>query len=177
MQTTKTWISDKAHTEIDFSVRHMMISTVRGGFNDFEIKVNGSPEDPENMSGYVEIKTVSVDTRDEQRNNHLRSPDFFDSQKFPSMVFRSTKITRKGEDKYKIVGDLTIRDVTKPVELEGELEGTIKDPYGKERMGFTVTGTINRKDFGLQWNFILETGGVMVGDKVNITIHAEVVAQ
>jgi polyisoprenoid-binding protein YceI len=177
MQTMKNWISDKAHTEIDFSVRHMMISTVRGGFNDFQITVTGSPEDPESMSGYVEIKTSSVDTREDQRNNHLRSPDFFNSEKYPNMTFRSTKVSRIGENRYKIEGDLTIRDVTKRIDLEGEFEGTIKDPYGKERMGFTVTGIINRKDFGLQWNFVLEGGGVMVGDKVNITIHAEVVAQ
>ena len=167
------WVVDKAHSEIEFSVRHMMISTVKGQFKDFEIDLNGSPDEPEKVSVNARIMTASVYTRDETRDGHLRSADFFDAEKHPVMTFKSDKVKALDKNHFEVSGSLTIRDVTKPVTLSAEIEGRIKDPYGKDRIGLSVTGSINRKDFGLQWNMILEGGGLMVGDKVNMAFHLE----
>ncbi|MCE7882965.1 MAG: polyisoprenoid-binding protein [Actinobacteria bacterium ATB1] len=140
---------DPSHTHVGFAVRHMMVSKVRGKFSDV------------------------LDTRDEQRDEHLRSPDFFDVDSHPDMTFHSTSVTRLSDDRYRVDGDLTIRGVTKQVSLDTSFEGGLLDPYGNQRIGFSATGEINREDFGLTWNQALETGGVVVGKKVQIEIEAE----
>jgi polyisoprenoid-binding protein YceI len=171
------WISDPKHSEIEFSARHMMISTVRGNFNKFEIVAFGTHTDPESAKVEVTIDTSSINTRDVDRDNHLKSKDFFDVTKFPEMKFVSTSIKKIDDSKHIIKGKMTIKDVTKEIQMDGELEGVIKDPYGKMRAGITVTGEINREDFSLTWNMILEAGKVMVGNKIKITVHSEMIMQ
>src|SRR5579875_680756 len=176
-QKLTKWVFDKAHSSAEFSVRHMMISNVNGRFNEMEGTIYGSPDNLENAVAEVVIKAASVDTREPQRDNHLRSADFFFAEKYPEIGFRSKKIRKISEDEYKILGDLTIRGVTKEVELKGTFEGSLKDPYGHIRMGITVEGQIDREEWGLKWNSGLETGGIMVGNKVKITVHVEAIQQ
>ncbi|OWP57093.1 MAG: hypothetical protein B2I17_02740 [Thermoplasmatales archaeon B_DKE] len=171
----RNWTVDQSHTTVEFSVRHMMISSVKGFFEKVEGEITGSPEKLQDGHAHIRILTGSVSTRDQTRDGHLKSPDFFYSEKYPSMDFVTTEITGKTGNEYLIKGKLTIRDVTKEVTLDGEMEGTIKDPYGNNRFGFSAEGEINREDFGLKWNSVLETGGVMVGTKVKISIHIEAV--
>lgn len=170
--TEKTWVLDKAHSSMEFSVRHMMISTVRGHFDEFDAVIKGDADDFSTMSANVNIEAVSINTGNEDRDNHLRSDDLFSSEKYKKISFSSKKISLKGED-LEIVGDLTIRDVTKEIKLNGEFGGKIKDPYGNERFGLTASTSINRQDFGIKWNMILEGGGLMVGDKVTLNIALE----
>ena len=171
------WIFDQSHSSAEFSVRHMMISNVNGRFDHMEGFIIGNPETLHLAKAEVIIKTASVNTRDEKRDGHLRSEDFFHSEKFPDLKFVSKRVEKLSGDSYNIYGDLTIRGVTKEVRLKGTLEGVIKDPYGKTRMGITVEGEINREEFGLKWNSVLETGGVMVGNRVKLTVHAEAVRE
>lgn len=171
------WLFDSAHTTADFSVRHMMISRVRGTFGKVTGRIEGSPEDWESANAKVEIEATSVYTREEDRDNHLRSADFLDVENHPKITFTTKKIEKVKGNGYKVLGDLTIRGTSKEVELDGEYEGTIKDPYGNQRVGFTVEGEINRQDFGLKWNSILETGGLLVGDQVDLIVHVEAVKQ
>jgi polyisoprenoid-binding protein YceI len=172
------WKIDPAHTAAHFSVRHLMISNVRGEFT----KVTGSavidPADPTKSSVEVEIDANSVNTREPQRDDHLRSPDFFDVANHPTLTFRSTRIEANGAEELKLTGNLTIRGVTKTVtfDVEGPTP-TIKDPYGNLRVGISAATKINRKDFGLAFHALTETGGVMVGDEVKITLEAELVQQ
>ncbi|MGP6219919.1 YceI family protein [Caldiplasma sukawensis] len=173
----KVWKSDIAHSEIEFRARHMMISTVKGYFTDFEITVVGDESNAENASVEVKIKAASVNTRDKDRDNHLRSSDFFESEKFPDIKFKSNKIEKTGENTYNIYGDLTIKDVTKPIVVKGEVEGIIKDPYGNMRAGIVAEGSLTREEFGLKWNVILEAGKVMVGSKISFTVRSEMVLQ
>jgi len=179
METQKQmkWISDKAHSEIEFSARHMMISTVKGNFGSFEITAFGSDKTPESTKVIVTIDPSSISTRDNDRDNHLKSPDFFDAEKYKEIKFESTSISKKGESEYIIKGNLTIRDVTKEITFHGDLEGIIKDPYGKTRAGITVSGEIVREEFGLKWNMVIEAGKVMVGSKIKFTAHAEMILQ
>lgn len=166
---------DTAHTEAQFKVRHMMISYVRGAFR----KVSGTAaldlESPANSSIEVAIDVNSVETREPDRDKHLRSADFFDVANHPTMTFRSSQITAKGGHRYEMTGNLTLRGTTKPVTLEVETTPEIKDPWGNLRLGATATGKINRKDFGLNFNLPLEGGGVLVGDNVDIAIETELV--
>lgn len=171
----KTWQLDKAHSAMEFSVKHMMISTVRGHFDDFDAEINGDVNDLSTMSAKVTINAGSISTANEDRDKHLRSDDLFSSEKHPKIVFQSKKVALNGED-VEIVGDLTIRDVTREVVLQGEFGGKLIDPYGNERFGLTATTTINRQDFGVKWNMILEGGGLMVGDKVNLSVALEAFA-
>ncbi|MEM0155871.1 MAG: YceI family protein [Thermoplasmataceae archaeon] len=173
--TERTWTIDQAHTSVEFSVRHMMITSVKGVFEKVEGNVTGNPENLENAKARVSIQTGSVSTREDQRDGHLKSQDFFYSEKYPTMDFVTTRIKRKSGNEYTVTGNLTIRDVTKEMTLNGEMEGTIKDPYGNNRFGFSADGELNRDDFGLRWNTPLDNGGVMVGSKVKISIHLEVV--
>ena len=172
----QTWEMDKVHSAVKFGVTHLVISTVEGNFKDFNGKVytkqDGSIDKLE-----ANIKTTSVNTENEQRDNHLRSDDFFASGKFPDMVFVSKSIQNKGNDNYSITGDLTIRGITKSVVLDAKNNGTIKDPWGNSRMGWSASGKINRFDFGLAWSKAIETGGLVVGKDVTITINAEFVAK
>lgn len=171
------WQIDPAHTEVGFGVRHLMISTVKGNFTAVEGSVSIEGDDVETARVDVKIDASSIDTRVEQRDQHLRSPDFLDAETYPYLTFESTKVERVGEDRLKIVGDLTIRDTTREVSLDAQELGRVKDPWGSERAGFTATTEINRRDFGLNWNQALETGGVLVGDRVSITLETELVLQ
>lgn len=171
------WALDKSHSEVNFSVKHMMFATVRGTFKDFSAVIVADPEDLTSAEIDFTIDTNSVDTRDENRDGHLRGEDFFDVEHHKTMTFKSTKIESRTGNEYKMVGDLTIRDVTHPVELNVEFEGTGRDPWGNTKAGFLVTGELNRKDFGLVWNAALETGGVLVSDHVKIEVQLQAAKQ
>jgi len=169
-----TWSFDPSHSSVGFSVRHLMISKVRGHFNKWEGTFDYDESDPTRSKLAVRIDAASIDTREEKRDAHLRSPDFFDAAKYPALTFESTRIERDGDD-YVVTGNLTIRDVTRAVQLKVESLGRTKDPWGGERAGFSASTSINRKDFGLSWNVALETGGVLVGEKIDIGIEIEAV--
>jgi polyisoprenoid-binding protein YceI len=170
-----TWTIDPLHSEVGFSARHMMVSKVRGKFTKFSGDLV-TAENPLASSVNAEIDLSSIDTGAEQRDGHLRSPDFFDTENHPVMTYRSTGIRAKG-DGYVLDGELTLKGVTKNVPLTLELNGFGPDPYGGTRAGFTATGEINRQDFGVTWNAAMEHGGVVVSDKVNIHLEIEAVLQ
>ncbi len=163
---------DSAHSTIGFTAKHMMFTTVRGHFSEFEGQIDIDGDDYTTASGEFKIVTASVNTNSGQRDDHLRSADFFEAEKYPTMSFKSTGVTPKGDD-YIVTGDLTIRDVTRPIELTVTVEGRVqKDPFGKERVGISARGKINRKEFGLNWNVALETGGWLVSETINLEIEA-----
>lgn len=164
-----TYDLDPAHTQISFAARHAMVATVRGRFRDFSGVLDLDGADPSRSSAEVTIQTASIDSGVEQRDAHLRSPDFLDVENYPTMTFRSSRTEVNG-DEYKLHGDLTIKGVSKPVELDIDYNGTATDPYGSLRVGFDGRTTINRKDWGLGWNVALETGGILVGEKVKIEL-------
>jgi polyisoprenoid-binding protein YceI len=171
-----TWQIDPAHTNVEFTVRHMMISNVKGQFQKTSgtVAVNGN--DPASAKIDATIDASSIDTRVDKRDMHLKSPDFLDVAKFPTITFKSTKVEAAGPNKWKVTGDLTLHGVTKPVVLEVEGSGApISDPMGNTRAGASATTTIKRSDFGLTWNKALEAGGVMVGDEVAISIDVEAI--
>lgn len=172
--TPGTYTIDAAHTNVEFAVRHMMISTVKGNFGD----VKGTLIVPEAGQPTVEatIATSSIDTRNEMRDNHLKSADFFDVEKYPEMRFVSTKVERAG-DSYKVTGDLTIKEVTRPLTLSVTEEGAGIDPWGNQKVAFSATGKFSRGEFGLNWNAALETGGVLVSDEVKLSIDVQLVKQ
>ncbi len=172
-----TWKLDPAHTQVEFAVKHMMITTVKGRFTDVEGTIVTDEEDPTASSVEVTIDAASIDTRVEDRDNHLRSADFLDVENHPELTFRSTEVEQVGDNEYRMKGDLTIRGVTRPVELHVEEEGRGRDPWGGTRAGFTATTEISRKEWGLTWNQTLETGGVLVADKVRISISAQAVLE
>jgi polyisoprenoid-binding protein YceI len=166
------WTVDQAHSEVSFRVRHLT-GRVRGHFKDYSTTLMADPAQLTSGNVTVEVKTASVNTENEKRDAHLRSPDFFDVEKFPAMTFKSTKVEASGKD-LAISGDLTIKGVTKPVVLKGTFNGKVTDPWGKERLGFEVSTTIDRRDFGLVWNKLVE-GSSLVGDEVTIDIAIEAV--
>lgn len=173
--TVEKWNVDPAHSSIEFQVKHMMVSKVKGAFKDFSADLNLDPEDLTTASLAFTVDAASIDTRQEARDGHLKSPDFFDVEKYPAITFKSTNIVADGGNEYKVTGDLTVRDVTKPITLNVEYEGTSKDPMsGNMVAGFEGTGKFNRKDFGLNYNAVLETGGVLIGDEVKLNIQIEV---
>ncbi|MCX2181660.1 YceI family protein [Streptomyces sp. SKN60] len=165
---TGDYTIDPAHSSIGFTVRHAMVTNVRGTFAEHEgsLKLNGT--DPAASSASIDVRIASIDTGIADRDGHLRSGDFFDAETFPLMTFRSTEAAHLGGDKYQVKGDLTIKDVTKPLAIDLEFNGTATDVYGNERVGFEGTAEILRSDWGLTWNAALETGGVMVSDKVKL---------
>ncbi len=171
------WQIDNAHTHIQFSVRHMMISTVRGEFEQFSGSVALDETNPENSTVEIQIDAASINTRVEDRDNHLKSPDFLNAAEYPHLTFKSTRVERTGEDTARLHGDLTIRDVTRPVALDVKYLGQAKSPWGTLSAGFTGKTTINRKDWDLTWNQALETGGVLVGEDITIEIELELVKQ
>jgi polyisoprenoid-binding protein YceI len=172
-----TWVLDAAHSSVDFTVRHMMIAKVRGTFHNFDATIEADPEDLTTASIEFSVDLNSVDTRNADRDNHLRSADFFDAENHPKMTFKATKIVKTGENEYEITGDLTLRGVTLSETFKAAYEGGGKDPWGNERAGFTAEGKINRSDYGLMWNAALETGGVLVGDEVKINLEIEATKQ
>ena len=171
---TSTWTIDPAHTTVEFSVKHLMISTVRGHFGAVTGTIELDEQNPLASSVTAEIDVTSIDTRTEQRDAHLRSADFFDVEKYPSIRFQSTRIERDG-DHFDVYGDLTIRDVTREVVLHTSDEGRGGDPWGGQRAGFSATTRIDRRDFGLGWNQALETGGVLVGNDIKISLEVQAV--
>ena len=171
-----TWNIDPAHTTVEFSVKHLMISTVRGHFGAVTGTIVLDEQNPLNSSVTAEIDVTSVSTHQEQRDAHLRSADFFDVEKFPAIRFESTSIERDG-DHFDVHGNLTIRDVTRAVVLHTTDEGRGGDPWGGQRAGFSATTKVDRRDFGLTWNQALETGGVVVGNDIKITLEVEAVKQ
>jgi polyisoprenoid-binding protein YceI len=177
--TSSVWHIDPAHTQVEFAVRHLMISTVRGRFSDVKGTLTVPDGDFSRAQIAVVINAASLDTREPQRDAHLRSPDFFDVEQFSTLDFRSRRVEadRRDSGKLLVVGDLTLRGVTREVTLAVTSEGRGRDPWGGERAGFSATARISRKDFGLTWNQLLETGGVAVGDEVKISIDLEIVAQ
>lgn len=172
-----TWQIDSAHSHIAFSARHMMISKVRGRFENFSGVINFNENNPAASTVNVEIEAASINTRMGQRDDHLRSADFLDAANHPALTFASKRIDVTGENNGKLVGDLTIRDITKEVVLDVEYAGQAKSPWGMFSAGFSASTTINRKDWGLEWNASLETGGVLVGDAITIDIELELVKQ
>ncbi len=165
-----TYTLDPSHTEIGFVTRHAMVTKVRGSFNEF----SGTATTGENLAGAsieVNIQAASVDTRSADRDAHLRSGDFFDVETYPTITFRSTDVTAADAETLRVTGDLTIKDVTRPVTIDFAFEGSAVDPFGNERVGFEGSVVVNRKDFGLQWNAALETGGVLVSEKVTLAFE------
>jgi polyisoprenoid-binding protein YceI len=171
------WQIDAAHSHIQFSVKHMMISTARGTFDRFSGTVEADENNPAGASVDVKIEAASINTKDEKRDGHLRSPDFFSADEFPYLTFKSTRVEPSDETNGKLYGDLTIRDVTRPVVLDVEYAGQAKSPWGTTSAGFSAQTKINRKDWGLNWNVALETGGWLVSDTITISIELELVKQ
>ena len=169
------WQIDNSHSSIGFSVKHMMISTARGVFERFSGTVEADEANPTAAKVDVQIETASVNTRDEKRDGHLRSPDFFNSDEFPYMTFVSKRVEQVDESNGKLIGDLTIRDITREVVLDFEYSGMAKSPWGTTSAGFSAETKINRKDWNLTWNVGLETGGLLVGEEVKIHIELELV--
>ena len=170
------WTIDTAHSTVSFSARHMGLAKVRGQFDTFTGEIDGDPNDITTARGRLEIDLASVDTGNSDRDAHLRSADFFDVEKHPKMTFVSRSVTPAGDGTYKVVGDLTIKGITKEVELTYEHGGDGIDPYGNRKVGGTLTGTIKRSDWGLTWNVALETGGWLVSDKIQIEVDLQVAA-
>jgi polyisoprenoid-binding protein YceI len=173
---TRTYKIDKAHSEAVFQVRHL-VTKVRGRFTDFEGTVQINEEKPELSSVEFTIHATSIDTAEKDRDTHLRSADFFEVEKFPTITFRSKRVIKKSADAYDVVGDLTIHGVTKEITLPVTHLGKAKDPWGNERVGFEAEITLNRKDFGLNWNAALEVGGFLVGDEVKVSLSIQAIAQ
>ncbi len=172
------WVLDKVHSNIGFSVRHMMVSKVKGRFGDFDATIHIDEEQPERSSVEARIQVASVDTRDAQRDGHLRSSDFFDAESFPEMLFVSRRVEPlPGDGKFRLVGDLTMHGHTREVVLEGEYEGPHKDMQGQRRLGFELKGKIEREEFGLTYNMALEAGGFMLGKDIEVSIDCEVLEQ
>jgi len=169
-----TWKLDKAHSEVSFAVKHMMISTVRGRFKNFDADVELDPARLDAAKVTARIEAASIDTNEEKRDGHLRSADFFDAEKYPNLVFTTTKITRSGEE-VEVTGTLKIKDQQHPITLKGEVTGPGKDPWGQTKLGVSLTGEIDREQWGLTWNQALEAGGVLVAKKVKISIEAQLV--
>ena len=173
--TNQNWTIDNTHSSVNFIVRHMMFSKVRGQFTKWSSTVKLDEADLTKLSVEVVLDAASIDTAAADRDTHLRSPDFFDVERFPEIRFVSRRVERSDETHFKLIGDLTIKDVTREVELEVEDEGRGTDPWGNQRAGFNLRTTLNRKDFGLVWNQVLEAGGVLVGETVELTIDLQLV--
>ncbi|HEY8148586.1 MAG TPA: YceI family protein [Vicinamibacteria bacterium] len=167
-----TYVIDKNHSDASFQVRHMM-SRVRGQFNDYAGSITVDPARPESASVEFTLKAASIDTANDSRDKDLRSANFFDVEKFPEITFKSTKVKTAGKDKYDVTGTLTIHGVAKEVTLPVQFLGFGKDPWGNEKAGFAIDTTLNRKDFGIVWNKTLDSGGVLLGDEVWVSINLE----
>ena len=171
-----TWTIDPSHSTVEFVAKHMMITTVKGRFAEFEGTIAADETNLADSSVDVTMQAATIDTRSEQRDAHLRSPDFLDVETYPEVTFRSTRVEGT-KDEFQLTGDLTIRGVTRPITLDVTFEGEGKDPWGGTRASFSAKGKFDRRDFGLTWNVALETGGILVSNEVKINIEAQVVAQ
>jgi polyisoprenoid-binding protein YceI len=175
---TTTWQLDPVHSSIEFSVKHMMMTTVRGRFKNVKATLTADEEHPEGCCVEAEIDVASIDTGNAERDNHLRSADFFDAERYPKSTFTSRRVEGRPAnpgDRFRVVGDLVIRDTTQEVTLDCVFEGRGTDPWGKERAGFSATTEIDRRDWGLKWNQTLETGGVLVGQTVRVDLEVQFV--
>lgn len=172
-----TWAIDPTHSEIGFKVKHMMFTNVSGKFNLFDADIVNEEEQFETSAINFSAEVNSINTGNDDRDNHLRSADFFDAENFGKLTFKSTGVTKINEGEYKISGDLTIKDVTKNITLEAEYSGQMKDPWGNTKIGLSLNGKINRKEFGLTWNAALETGGVLVGEDIKLNAEVQFVKQ
>ena len=172
-----SWKIDPQHTLIEFTAKHMMITTVRGRFKTFEGRLYIDADYPQASYAEGSIEVAGIDTGESQRDNHLRSADFFDVEKYPKMTFRSTRIEPAGGDHYKVYGDVTIKDVTREMVFDVVDQGQMKDPWGNQRRGLSATAKLNRKDFGLNWNVALEAGGWLVGDEIRISVELQAVQE
>jgi polyisoprenoid-binding protein YceI len=173
---TTTWTLDPTHSELEFKVKHLMITTVTGSFNEFTAELTTEAEDFSDAQVSFEAQVASISTNNTDRDNHLKSADFFDAETYPTIKFEGASLAKDGDD-YILSGNLTIKDTTKPVKLEVEFGGIATDPWGNVKAGFTLKGKINRNDFGLTWNAALETGGVMVSEDVRILGELQFVKQ
>jgi polyisoprenoid-binding protein YceI len=176
MSTTK-WALDPTHSELGFKIKHLMISNVSGGFTKFDVQTETVGDDFSQAQVVANIDVTSINTNNSQRDDHLRNADFFEADTHPNITFKSTKVEKLDSDSFSLYGDLTIKDTTKPVQLAVEFNGIATDPWGNVKAGFTVNGKINRKDFGITYNAVLETGGVMLGEEVKITGDIQLVKQ
>ncbi|SEM60171.1 Polyisoprenoid-binding protein YceI [Mesobacillus persicus] len=171
--TNTKWAVDPTHSSVEFSIRHMMFTNVKGAFHTYDATIKADPSDLTTADIAFSVDLASVDTKNEDRDNHLRSADFFDVENKPKMTFTATKVEKKDEGEYAVTGDLSLNGVTKPETFNVTFEGQGKDPWGNEKAGFSAEGTLNRSDYGLTWNSALETGGVLVGDKVKISLEIQ----
>ena len=174
-QPRTTWSIDPVHSSVEFAVRHLMITTVKGRFADVQGAVTLDESNPAASSADITIGVASIDTREPQRDAHLRSADFFEADAYPTITFRSREVRKASADAFELVGDLTIHGVTREVVLDVTVEGRSKDPWGGQRAGYAATTKIKRSDFGLTWNQLLETGGLAVSDEVKITLDVQLV--
>jgi len=174
---TGTYKLDPTHTRLGFVARHAMVTKVRGQFNQFSGTLEINAEDPSKSSAEISIDVASVTTGNQDRDTHLRTNDFFDVPNFPTWTFKSTSAEKVGEDTYRLTGDLTIKDTTKPITIDFEHTGAAKDPWGNTRIGFEGRTTVNRKDWGIGWNVALEAGGVLVGEKVTLELDVSAVKE
>lgn len=176
MSQTK-WKLDAAHSELGFKIKHLMISNVSGKFNSFEVDASSDADDFANASINATIDVASIFTNNEQRDGHLRTGDFFEADKYPAINFKSTSVAKKGTDELELTGDLTIKDITQSITINVEFAGITKDPYGQVKAGFSFSGKLNRKDFGVSFNAALETGGVMLGEEVKYEGEIQLIKQ
>ncbi|MBB1148636.1 MULTISPECIES: YceI family protein [unclassified Myroides] len=172
---TKKWIIDTTHSLIGFKIKHMMFTNVRGSFQDYQASLQLANDNFEESSIHFEAQAASIDTNNTDRDNHLRSADFLDVEKFPTLTFTSTKIEKKGETHYSVEGTLTMHGVSKTIKLNAEYSGVIIDPWGNAKVALALTGKVNRKDWNLNWNTALEAGGLLVSEEINFDIETQFV--
>ena len=177
MATATKWVIDPMHSEVQFKVKHLVISTVSGFFKSFEGSLETESDDFENAAISFSLNIDSIDTNQSQRDEHLKSAEFFDAAQYPTIDFKSTSFTKTGDDEFELKGDLTVKGVTKPVTLAAEYGGSADDFYGNTKAGFEVTGKINRKDFGLTWDGVTEAGSVVVGEDIKLIINIQFAKQ
>jgi polyisoprenoid-binding protein YceI len=175
METTTLtkWTIDKAHSEIQFKAKHLVISTVTGQFNEFDGWLELEENDLNNAKAWFTADVNSISTNNTDRDNHLKSADFFDGEKFPQIKFETVRFEKTAENNYKMIGNLTMRDVTKEITLDVEYGGTMVDPWGNTKAGYEISGKVNRHDFGLKWNAVTEAGGLVVGDEIKLALNVQ----
>jgi len=176
-ETATKWVIDPMHSEVQFKVKHLVISTVSGFFKSFEGELITDGDDFENAEIDFSLDINSIDTNQGQRDEHLKSAEFFDAEKYPKISFKSTSLTKTDDDEYELAGNLTIKDVTKPVKLNAEFGGSAADFYGNTKAGFEISGKINRKDFGLTWDGVTEAGSIVVGEDIKLLINIQFTKQ
>ena len=177
MATATKWVLDPMHSEVQFKVKHLVISTVSGFFKSFEGELDTENDDFSDAKISFSLDINSIDTNQSQRDEHLKSAEFFDAEKYPKISFKSTSFTKSGDDEYKLAGDLTVKGITKQVSLDVEFGGSTDDFYGNTKAGFEISGKINRKDFGLTWSGVTEAGAVVVGEDIKLLINVQFAKQ